>query len=67
VLVRMDAFRGKWFNGTVDKVGRATEFSSDQASPWTIQRVPLSVSINTDGMNVRHGMSCRVWIDVRNR
>lgn len=67
VLVRMDAFRGKWFEGTVDKVGRATEFSSDQASPWTIQRVPLSVKINTEGMNVRHGMSCRVWIDVRNR
>jgi multidrug resistance efflux pump len=67
VLVRMDAFRKRWFHGTVDKVGRATEFSSDQASPWMIQRVPLSIKIDTEGMNVRHGMTCRVWIDVRNR
>ncbi|MCJ7821729.1 MAG: HlyD family efflux transporter periplasmic adaptor subunit [Armatimonadetes bacterium] len=67
VLVRIDAFRGRWFDGTVDKLGRATEISTDQSSPYMTQRVPLSIKVDTEGMNVKHGMTCRVWIDVRNR
>jgi multidrug resistance efflux pump len=67
VVVRMDAFRRQWFDGKVEKVGRATEFSTDQASPWMVQRVPLKITLDTKGMNVRHGMTCRVWIDVRSR
>jgi len=31
-LIRMDAFRGQWFDGEVEKVGRATELSTDQSS-----------------------------------
>ncbi len=67
VLIRMDAFRGQWFDGEVEKVGRATELSTDQSSPWMVQRVPLKITLDTEGKNVRHGMTCRVWIDVRNR
>ena len=67
VLVRIEAFRTQWFHGTVDKVGRATEFSTDQASPYMTQRVPLSIKVDTEEKNFRHGMTCRVWIDVRSR
>lgn len=67
VLVRIDAFRKRWFDGTIEKVGRATEFSTDQASPYMTQRVPLTIKVNTEGMNFRHGMTCHVWIDVRDR
>jgi len=64
-LIRLDAFRRRWFHGKVEKVGRATEFASDQSSPWMVQRVPLKLSFNPEGVDVRHGMTCRVWIDVR--
>ncbi|UCC68391.1 MAG: HlyD family secretion protein [Armatimonadota bacterium] len=67
VLIRIDAFRRRWFHGNVEKVGRATEFASDQSSPWMMQRVPLKIQFDAEGMDVRNGMTCRVWIDVRGR
>ncbi len=66
-LIRIDAFRRRWFHGEVEKVGRATEFASEQSSPWMIQEVPLKLTFDPQGMDVRHGMTCRVWIDYRKR
>ncbi len=67
VSIRIDAFGRRWFHGTVDKVGRATEFSGNQSSPWMLQQVPVKVTFKSDGADVRHGMTCRIWIDVRKR
>jgi multidrug resistance efflux pump len=66
-LIRLDAFRRRWFHGDVEKVGRATEFASDQSSPWMVQRVPLKIRFDPEGMDIRNGMTCQVWIDVRKR
>ncbi len=66
-LIRLDAFRRRWFHARVEKVGRATEFASDQSSPWMMQRVPLKLTFDPEEADVRHGMTCRVWIDVRKR
>ena len=65
--IRIDAFRRRWFRGEVEKVGRATEFVGEQSSPWMIQEVPLKLTLDPQGMDVRHGMTCRVWIDSRQR
>lgn len=67
VLIRIDAFRRRWFHGTVEKVGRATEFTVEQGSPWMIRKVPIKVTFDPEGTHVRHGMTCRAWIDVRKR
>lgn len=64
-LIRLDAFRRRWFRGRVEKVGRATEFAGDGSSPWMMQSVPLKLSFDPEGADVKHGMTCRVWIDVR--
>jgi len=66
-LIRIDAFGRRWFRGKVSKVGRATEFASDQSSPWMMQQVPIKVSFDPQDLQVKHGMTCRVWIDVRKR
>jgi len=66
-LIRMDAFRRHWFHGKVEKVGRATEFAGDQSSPWMIQQVPLKLTFDPKGLQVKHGMTSRVWIDTRKR
>jgi multidrug resistance efflux pump len=67
VLIRMEAFRRRWFHGEVEKVGRATEFAGDQSSPWMVQQVPLKLTFDPKGRQVKHGMSCRVWVDTRKR
>jgi membrane fusion protein (multidrug efflux system) len=65
VQIRIDAFRRRWFRGEVDKVGHATEFLGVQNSPWMLQQVPVKVTFDPDGASVRHGMTCRSWIDIR--
>lgn len=70
VLIRIDSvYRGwlgrKWLRGSVEKVGAATEFQGNQSSPWTIQRVPIKIAFDTEGLPVKHGATCRVWIDIR--
>lgn len=65
VLIRIDAFRRHWFHGKVEKVGRATEFVADESSPWAIQQVPVKLSFDPESRDVKHGMTCRVWIEVR--
>ena len=67
VLIRMDAFGRRWFHGSVEKVGRATEFPSAQASPWMMQHVPVKVNFDPEGKEVKHGMTCRVWVDMQRR
>jgi multidrug resistance efflux pump len=66
-LIRIDAYRGRWFKGEVEKVGRATEMSAGQGSPWMLQQVPIKLSFDPAGEDVRHGMTCRAWIDVREK
>jgi HlyD family secretion protein len=65
VRIRIDAFGRQWFGGTVDKVGRATEVVGVQNSPWMLQQVPVKVTFDADRADVRHGMTCRAWIDIR--
>jgi multidrug resistance efflux pump len=67
VLIRIDAFGRRRFPGTVEKVGRATEASLEQSSPWTLQQVPVKVTFDPEDADVRHGMTCRIWIDARKR
>jgi len=74
VLMRIDAFRGrwfsskKWFHGTVEKVGQATEFAEQtQGSPWMMQHVPVKITLDREVPGLRHGMTCRAWVDVRGR
>jgi len=65
-LIRVDAFRGRVFHGKVAQVGGATEFSADE-TPWSMKQVPIRVSFDPQDLpdNLKPGMSCRVWIDVR--
>jgi membrane fusion protein (multidrug efflux system) len=67
VVIRIDAFGRRRFHGAVEKVGRATESSLNQTSPWTLQQVPVKLTFDPEGADVRHGMTCRVWIDARKR
>jgi multidrug resistance efflux pump len=66
-LIRIDAFRGRWFKGKVEQVGGATEFQDAQANPWMLQQVPIKLSLDRGELPVIPGMSCRVWIDIRQK
>ena len=66
-VVRIDAFGRRRFQGRVEQVGGATSFSTNAASAWMMQQVPVKLSFDPEGMNVKPGMTCRVWIDVRQR
>ena len=65
-VIKIDAFRAKTFQGKLTQVGGATEFTADE-SPWALKQVPLKLSLDSQGMQeqMKPGMSCRVWIDVR--
>ena len=70
VLIRIDSvytgwFRSSWLHGKVDKVGAATEIQANESSPWMIQQVPIRITFDPHGLPVKHGATCRVWIDVR--
>lgn len=70
VIIRIDSLSRGVLNrtrlhGEVEKVGAATEFQTGEASPWMVQQVPLKIAFDPEGHNVKHGMTCRVWIDVR--
>jgi multidrug resistance efflux pump len=74
VLIRVDSvyrgwFGGKaWLHGKIDKVGAATEFSATatgESSPWMVQQVPLRITFDREGLPIKHGATCRVWIDIR--
>jgi len=70
VLIRIDSlytglFGHKWLRGTVEKVGAATEFQANESSPWMIQQVPIKIAFNPGKLPVKHGATCRVWIDIR--
>ena len=68
VLIRVDAYRRRVLHGKVDKIGKATEFQADSSSsPWMLQQVPIKITFDPEGLNLAHGMTCRVWIDVRKR
>jgi len=69
VLMRIDSvytgwFRSRWLHGKVDKVGAATEIQANESNPWMIQQVPISITFDPHGVPVKHGATCRVWIDV---
>jgi len=64
-LIRIDAFGRRRFQGRVEQVGGATSSSTNEANPWMLQQVPLQLSFDLEGMNVKPGMTCRVWIDIR--
>ena len=65
-IIKIDAFRGHTFEGKVTQVGGATEFSAED-SPWALKQVPIKLSFDSQGLKeqLKPGMSCRVWIDVR--
>jgi multidrug resistance efflux pump len=65
VVIRIDAFRNRTFRGKVTQIGGATEFSTGETARWQLQQVPIKVSLDTEGVAVIPGMTCRVWIDVR--
>ncbi len=70
VLIRIESldrswFRRIWLHGTVEKIGAATEFQAGESSPWMIQQVPVKIAFDSKGLRLRHGSTCRVWIDIR--
>jgi|GEM_PF-1365869 len=70
VLIKVDALRRglfgtRWLRGEIEKVGAATEFTATEATPWIVQQVPIKIKFDPEGEPVRHGTTCRVWIDVR--
>jgi multidrug resistance efflux pump len=70
VLIRIDSaytgmFGNKWLHGKVDKVGAATEFQTTESSPWMVQQVPIKITFDAGKLPIKHGASCRVWIDIR--
>jgi multidrug resistance efflux pump len=72
VLIKIDSLnrrllRTRWLHGRVEKVGAATEFLATEGSPWIMQQVPLKITFDPEGEPVKHGSTCRVWIDVRER
>ena len=66
VIIHIDAYRGRTFRGKVTRVGGATDFSTED-SPWALKQVPIKVAFDTQGLQgqLKPGMTCRVWIDVR--
>lgn len=68
VIIRIEAFPHRRFSGKVTQVGGAMEISTGATdSPWMLQQVPIKVSFDADGAQVKPRMSCRMWIDVRKR
>ncbi len=70
VLIKIDSLnrawlRTRWLHGRVEKVGAATEFQAAESSPWVIQQVPVKITFDHEGEPVKHGATCRVWIEVR--
>jgi multidrug resistance efflux pump len=65
-IITIDAYRRKTFTGKVTQVGGATEFTADD-TPWSLKQIPIKLSLDAQGMEdqLKPGMSCRVWIDVR--
>ena len=65
-IITIDAFHRKTFTGKVTQVGGATEFTADD-TPWSLKQIPIKLSLDAPGMTdqMKPGMSCRVWIDVR--
>jgi len=65
-IITIDAFRRKTFTGKITQVGGATEFTADD-TPWSLKQIPIKLSLDAQGMTdqLKPGMSCRVWIDVR--
>jgi len=69
VRIKVDALRHglfgtRWLQGEVEKVGAATEFTTE-TTPWMVQQVPIKIKFDPEGEPVRHGTTCRVWIDIR--
>lgn len=67
VLIKIDAFRRREFRGKVAQLGGATEIAAGESNPWQLQQVPIKITFDPDGAPVIPGMTCRAWIDVRNR
>jgi len=67
VIIRIEAFPKEEFEGKVTQVGGATEIQTGDvnASPWMLQQVPIKVAFDTKKLDVKPGMSCQLWIDVR--
>lgn len=70
VLIKIEALnrawlRTRWLHGRVEKVGAATEFQAAEGSPWIIQQIPIKIEFDPEGEPVKHGATCRVWIDIR--
>jgi multidrug resistance efflux pump len=65
VLIRLGAFPHRSFRGKVAQVGGATESSTGENSPWVLQQVPIKVSFDPGKARVLPGMSCQIWVDVR--
>lgn len=70
VLIRIDSvytgrFGRRWLHGKIEKVGAATEFQANESSPWMVQQVPMKIAFDPEGLPVKHGATCRAWIDVR--
>ena len=66
-VIRIDAFRGRVFRGRLARVGAATDLQSTAESPWALKQVPIKVHFDSGEMakEIKPGMTCRVWIDVR--
>ncbi|MFB3881687.1 MAG: HlyD family secretion protein [Armatimonadota bacterium] len=70
VLIRIDSiytgmFGNKWLHGKVEKVGAATEFAANESTPWMVQQVPIKIAFDPGNLPVKHGATCRAWIDIR--
>lgn len=70
VLIKIEALnrawlRTRWLHGRVEKVGAATEFQAAEGSPWIVQQIPIKIEFDPEGEPVKHGATCRVWIDIR--
>jgi multidrug resistance efflux pump len=68
-IITIDAFKRRTFPGRVTQVGGATEMTADD-TPWSLKQVPVKLSLDPDSVKdvkeqLKPGMSCRVWIDVR--
>jgi multidrug resistance efflux pump len=72
VRIRIDSldrgiFHRRWLQGTVEKVGAATEFQATEGNPWMVQQVPIKITFDAEGEPVKAGATCRAWIDIRER
>lgn len=70
VLIRIESVHSgwlgrRWLHGRVETVGAATEFQAEESTPWMIQQVPIKIAFDPEGLPVKHGATCRVWIEVK--